>query len=198
VTLSWLASFTGLAALYALLTTAVGLTLARRVGWVNNWRSAPFWLSTFFFIFLTQHPFPDPLRLDCPVDSATPQLRPFLFWTSIVTLHQTGAGVTEWLGNKTIMATTMNFAVCAVIGATLARHTSHILRAAMFGAVLTISVEMTQLTGLWRLYPCAYRQFNVDDLLLNFLGVVAGFSLLRAIWFKEPGTDQRTDSAPSP
>ena len=190
MTLSWLVGFTGLAALYALLATSLGLALARRAGWVHSWRSAPFWLSTLFFVFLTQHPFPDPLRLDCPVASAVPQLRPFLFWNSGVTLYRTGAGVAEWLGNKTIMATAMNFVVCAVIGATLTRHTSRIPRALMFGSALTIAVEMTQLTGLWGLYPCAYRQFNVDDIMLNFLGVIFGFVILRAITLMRKGTDR--------
>lgn len=179
MTLSWLIGYTGLAALYALLATSLGLALARSVGWVNSWRSAPFWLSTFFFVFLTQHPFPDPLRLNCPVASATPQLQPFLFWNSGVTLYRAGAGIAEWLGNKTIVATAMNFVLCAVIGATLTCHTSRTLRAIIFGLALTITVEMTQLTGLWGLYPCAYRQFNVDDLLLNFLGVFFGFVILR-------------------
>ena len=73
----------------------------------------------------------------------------------------------------------MNFVTCVVIGLTLARHTSRLRAALCFGAGLTLSVELTQLTGLWGLYPCAYRQFNVDDLMLNALGVVVGVLLAR-------------------
>lgn len=190
MTLSWLIGFTGLAALYALLVTLIGFALAQRAGWVNSWRSVPFWLFTFFFIFLTQHPFPNPLSLDCPVASASPQLQPLFFWNTVVTLYQNEAEFSKWLRNKTIMATAMNFVVCAVIGAALTRHTSHVSRAITFGLALTIAVEFTQLTGLWGFYPCAYRQFNVDDLLLNFLGVVAGFTSLQAIRYKVMGTEQ--------
>lgn len=33
-------------------------------------------------------------------------------------------------------------------------------------------IETTQLTGVWGIYPCAYRVFDVDDLLMNTLGAV--------------------------
>jgi glycopeptide antibiotics resistance protein len=40
---------------------------------------------------------------------------------------------------------------------------------------------VAQLTGIWGLYPCAYRQFNVDDLMLNAIGVVVGFLMARGL-----------------
>lgn len=46
-------------------------------------------------------------------------------------------------------------------------------RSAIWGR-LTMAVELTQLTGLRGLYACAYRQFNVDDLILNALGAAVG------------------------
>src|SRR5699024_8376409 len=44
------------------------------------------------------------------------------------------------------------------------------------GTGLTASalIELTQLTGLWGLYPCAYRVFDVDDLIINTIGAVPG------------------------
>jgi glycopeptide antibiotics resistance protein len=44
-----------------------------------------------------------------------------------------------------------------------------------------LAVELTQLTGIWGLYPCPYRQFDVDDLILNTTGVVIGFALARVL-----------------
>lgn len=42
------------------------------------------------------------------------------------------------------------------------------------GFCTSLFIESSQLTGFWGLYPCAYRQFDVDDLLTNTLGAVVG------------------------
>ncbi|MGX6508470.1 VanZ family protein [Rhodococcus sp. SJ-2] len=42
------------------------------------------------------------------------------------------------------------------------------------GLGLSAFIEFTQLTGVWGLYPCAYRVFDVDDLLTNTVGAIAG------------------------
>lgn len=181
MTFGWLVKFVGLAAVYAGIVTFAVLTIARKGRWIENWRSAPLLLTTLFFIFLTQHPFPAPAHLECPVPSAEPQLRLLRFWDTVITLYQNGTGMTGWLGNKTIIATVMNFLVCVAIGAALTRHATMIWIAVAFGTALTLLVELTQLTAFWGLYPCAYRQFNVDDLLLNALGTVTGFVAIRAL-----------------
>jgi hypothetical protein len=49
-----------------------------------------------------------------------------------------------------------------------------VVTALVVGAALSGFVEVTQLTGVWGLYPCAYRVFDVDDLLTNTLGAVLG------------------------
>ncbi|MDS2171782.1 VanZ family protein [Nesterenkonia sp. CL21] len=46
--------------------------------------------------------------------------------------------------------------------------------AAVVGLCVSAVIETTQLTGVWGLYPCAYRVFDVDDLLMNTLGAVCG------------------------
>ena len=38
-----------------------------------------------------------------------------------------------------------------------------------------IFFEVTQLTGIFFIYPKAYRLFDVDDLLINTLGGILGF-----------------------
>jgi glycopeptide antibiotics resistance protein len=35
------------------------------------------------------------------------------------------------------------------------------------------------LTGLFGLYPCAFRTFEVDDLIFNISGLLAGFAMMR-------------------
>ena len=191
MTLEWFLSFVGLAAVYAGLATALFIGAARRLNLCASWRAAPLMLVTLFFIFLTQHPFPNPATLDCPMPSATPQLTLFNFRGAMQKLYATGATPLEWLGHRTILATLMNLIVCMGIGAALTRHLRTAGVAALFGATLSLTVEVTQLTGLWGLYPCAYRQFNVDDLFMNVLGVFLGF-LMGQWWRKRPGLTARS------
>ncbi|WEV69408.1 VanZ family protein [Bifidobacterium sp. ESL0775] len=42
------------------------------------------------------------------------------------------------------------------------------------GFLVSLFIETSQLTGVWGIYPCAYRQFDVDDLLTNTLGAIIG------------------------
>jgi hypothetical protein len=55
------------------------------------------------------------------------------------------------------------------------------------GFGLSLLIETTQLTGVWGLYSCAYRYFDVGDLITNTTGAVVG-SALAAIVVR-PRTD---------
>jgi glycopeptide antibiotics resistance protein len=46
--------------------------------------------------------------------------------------------------------------------------------ATLAGLALSLLVELTQKTGVWHLYSCAYRVFDVDDLIVNTLGATIG------------------------
>ena len=46
--------------------------------------------------------------------------------------------------------------------------------ATLAGFALSLLVELTQKTGVWHLYSCAYRLFDVDDLIVNTLGATVG------------------------
>ncbi len=47
--------------------------------------------------------------------------------------------------------------------------------------LLSLFFELTQLSGLYFIYPRAYRLFDIDDLILNTLGGVLGFYLMSLI-----------------
>ena len=49
-----------------------------------------------------------------------------------------------------------------------------ILTALVIGFGLSLFVETTQLTGVWGIYPCAYRFFDVGDLATNTAGALIG------------------------
>lgn len=46
--------------------------------------------------------------------------------------------------------------------------------ATTLGLGISLLIELTQRTGVWNLYDCAYRLFDVDDLLVNTLGAIVG------------------------
>lgn len=46
--------------------------------------------------------------------------------------------------------------------------------ATLVGLALSLLIETTQRTGVWNLYDCAYRLFDVDDLIVNTLGATVG------------------------
>ncbi|MBC1936273.1 hypothetical protein HCA69_07835 [Listeria grandensis] len=47
----------------------------------------------------------------------------------------------------------------------------------VFAFLLSLFFEITQLTGIYGIYPHAYRLFDVDDLMLNTLGGIVGFAI---------------------
>jgi hypothetical protein len=55
--------------------------------------------------------------------------------------------------------------------------------ATLAGLATSLVIETTQLTGVWNIYDCAYRLFDVDDLMVNTLGAVGG-SLLSAVFVR--------------
>lgn len=63
------------------------------------------------------------------------------------------------------------------------------------GFGVSLFIETTQLTGVWGVYPCAYRFFDVGDLATNTTGALIGavFSLVipRRYW----GMQRRSDAA---
>ena len=49
-----------------------------------------------------------------------------------------------------------------------------VLVATALGLGISLLIELTQRTGVWNLYDCAYRLFDVDDLVINTLGATVG------------------------
>lgn len=54
-------------------------------------------------------------------------------------------------------------------------------RALGLGFVLSLFYEVTQVTGIYGLYNCPYRIFDLDDLILNSTGTLVGFLIAPVI-----------------
>lgn len=60
----------------------------------------------------------------------------------------------------------------------------------IFTLGLTLFFELTQLSGLYGIYPRSYRLFDVDDLLLNTIGGILGYFIAGGMLKWIPGRDQ--------
>lgn len=60
----------------------------------------------------------------------------------------------------------------------------------LIGFLVSLLIELTQLTGLWGIYPCAFRVADVDDLMVNTLGTALGVLLAPAALFWMPHAQQ--------
>jgi glycopeptide antibiotics resistance protein len=123
-------------------------------------------------------PLPDDVAAVCRA-AARPQLQPFTFVGDIA--REGGiTGPRSLLGNPAVAQVLLNVLLFVPLGA-LVRHAvlrrrlvAGLLAGGAAGFVLSLLIEFTQLTGDWFLYPCAYRLFDVDDLIANTSGALLG------------------------
>jgi glycopeptide antibiotics resistance protein len=155
----------------------VAVVSYRRRGRAGGWTMLVFYCFLFYLLaaFLqTIVPLPaNPARYCAEQTYAsTPQLRPFYFMDVL----RTRAAVSgTWL-NPALWSTALNVALLVPLSF-FARYLSgtRFLAATALGFGTSLFFELTQLTGMWFIYPCAYRLFSVDDLILNTLGAALGW-----------------------
>ncbi|MCV6596814.1 MAG: VanZ family protein [Mangrovicoccus sp.] len=145
--------------------------------------------SALFVVFLAIYPFPDPASLNCANGGKEIRLQPFRFFEVYALLWQQGKPLEIWLTHRGIIAPVMNVLLFTLPGIALAWHSqgwpAGLRRyrwaiALGFGMAISLFNELSQLSALYGIYPCRYRFFEVDDLILNPIGVVLGFALMRA------------------
>ena len=98
------------------------------------------------------------------------------------------------LHNAALQQAVFNVALFVPLGAFLRYlRGTRVLTTTVVGLAASLLVELTQRTGVWFAYPCAYRLFDVDDLITNTLGALLG-ALLAPVLALLPG--QHPDSLP--
>ncbi|MFI7672586.1 VanZ family protein [Actinophytocola sp. NPDC049390] len=175
----------------------VAVVSYRRRGRAGGWTTLVFYCFLFYLLaalMQTIVPLPANPGEYCAGQSyaSTPQLRPFYF----VDVLQTRARVSgTWL-NPALGSTALNVVLLAPLSF-FARYLSgtRFLAATGLGFGASLFFELTQLTGLWFIYPCAYRLFSVDDLVLNTAGAALGWvvagPLIRVLPNLDPVRDRR-------
>ncbi|WP_338604020.1 VanZ family protein [Saccharopolyspora sp. SCSIO 74807] len=120
-------------------------------------------------------PFPQLTPDFCATEGAGgPQWIPFNFLNDM-RKEATGSGVLSVLSNPALTQIALNVGLFVPLGM-FVRYLfgRSVLITTAVGFGVSLLIEATQGTGIWFLYPCAYRLFDVDDLIMNTAGALAG------------------------
>ncbi|MFH5781329.1 VanZ family protein [Heyndrickxia oleronia] len=159
----------------------------RKYGYFSFWASIVFYSFIFYMLsalFLVLLPLPS-TRNTC--DFQTPDtiyysLRPFTFISdtfksSSIIWTQPGSYI-KIFNQSSFWQATFNFLLLLPFGVYLRyffEEKRYWKRALALGFTLSLFYEVTQLTGIYGIYKCPYRLFDIDDLMLNSTGALFGF-----------------------
>lgn len=169
----------------------------RKHGYFNFWRSFIlvsflFYLMTAFFLVIL--PLPQTME-DCSdmVNQMFSQLKPFQFLDDIA--RETGVVWNSFttykllIGARSVYQVIFNIFLLIPLGVYLRFYFQKRGKwyvAFLFGFALSLFFEVTQRTGIFGIYECPYRFFDVDDLMLNTLGATIGYFLAPILLFFIP------------
>lgn len=144
-------------------------------------------------------PLPNPATLVC----AGTNLELFKFVDQLSEASQRSDGrIVSFISDPLVMQLVLNVLLFIPLGV-LVRLLAHrgFVVATFVGIVLSTFIETIQLTGVGGLYRCAYRVFDVDDILTNTTGALIGSLLALALPRALRATiapDETTPSGPRP
>lgn len=128
------------------------------------------------------------------------QLVPFESFRTMV-MRAEEIGLLPMLGSTLGLQVILNIVLMIPLGIIMRGFLgTSILSATCIGFLISLSIEATQATGLWGLYPCAYRLGDVDDLITNTLGAFIGALIapLFAFWVPKRAKLEATRLEPRP
>ena len=159
-----------------------GLTLWRTLLWAGA--AVYFWAIWTY----TLVPLPDGESYRC----AGVNLRPFEFVDEI---RAAVAVSGRYLTDPVVLQVALNVLLFLPLGFFLRVLGGRgILIAGLAGLVVSGIIETTQLTGVWGIFPCAYRVFDVDDLIANTSGALLGSVLAFAVPAQHRGVQKSPDA----
>ena len=154
----------------ALITLPILLVQYRKFNKIVRLRAIYTYLFVLYALGLatfTLYPMPDNAALFCQDYHLSPQLTPFSFINDI-----------QSEGTRALLQVIMNVLFFVPLGIFARVFFQLRLRTVLLlGFTTSLFIETAQLTGAFHLYPCSYRLFDVDDLLINTLGALLGFAL---------------------
>ncbi|QAY74650.1 VanZ family protein [Agromyces protaetiae] len=160
----------GIPVLVAVFTPIVALEYRRRGGFSGVRLTA--WIMLLFYVLglwaYTLLPLPEPGSFAC----VGAELDPTAAFRDILRDQADGGSL---IGNPAFQQVALNVLLFVPLGVFVRLLFGRgVVVSTIAGFVVSLSIELTQLTGLWGVYECAYRVFDTADLLVNTLGAVVG------------------------
>ena len=163
----------------------------RRRGRLTVWRSLLWAGAAVYFWAIwtyTLIPLPDSEVYRC----AGVNLHPFAFVDEV---RAAVAASGRYLTDPVVLQVALNVLLFAPLGFFLRVLGGRgILIAGLVGFATSGIIETTQLTGVWGLFPCAYRVFDVDDLISNTSGALIGSLLAFVVPAQHRGVERAADA----
>ena len=132
--------------------------------------------------FLAIFPLPDRDSID--MNSPVSQLIPFAFVFDIIKESAEIKNIGMFFQNSSVYTVLFNILMFMPFGMYLRYYFKNDLKkTVIFSFMFSLFLEITQLTGLYFIYPHPYRLFDVDDLMINTLGGSIGY-LVMGIFMK--------------
>ncbi|WP_168209095.1 VanZ family protein [Agromyces intestinalis] len=161
-----------------------GFSAARFAGWIALlFYAIGLWAYTLL-------PFPEPGSYTC----VGAVLNPFEDVVDILRRQAAGESLPR---NPALQQAALNVLLFAPLGV-FARllFGRGVVVATIAGAAVSLAIELTQLTGLWGVFSCAYRVFDTGDLVTNTAGAIIG-SLLAVPVVRRVQARHRPEAAPA-
>ena len=169
----------------------------RKFGAIPILKSACFYSMILYILcayFLVMLPLPSIEKVEA-MTGPTSQLVPFQFVKDIIaTTSFDISNIQEFLSifkNSTVYTVLFNIVLTLPFGVYLRymfkKKWYHTI---IYSFILSLFFELTQLSGLYGIYPRPYRLFDVDDLLINSIGGLLGHVMAPLITFFIPTIDE--------
>src|SRR5690625_2416117 len=174
----------------------------RKYGFLSFWTTFVMFSFIFYALaayFLVILPLPE-VRDTCAVQSYSTQhyqLVPFYFLYEILhgsyIVWSQPSTYINFVRHSSFLPAFLNVLILLPLGVYMSYFrgkTMTVKRMFLVGFFVSLFFETTQITGLYGIYTCPYRLFNVDDLILNTLGSVVGFLIAPTILALLPSKEQ--------
>lgn len=146
------------------------------------------YLLTAYFLVILPLPSKEEVLM---MPTKIPQLIPFDFVGDFVEAFKETSGVLSFLKSPIVYTTLFNIAITIPFGIYLRYYfKKKWYTTIIYTFLLSLYFEITQLTGLYGLYPKAYRLFDVDDLIINTLGGLIGYLITPIVTIFLPDRDK--------
>lgn len=144
-------------------------------------------LTAYFLVIL---PLPNKEEV-LTMPAKIPQLTPLSFLGDFIETLKEASSVLSFLKSPIVYTTLFNIAITIPFGIYLRYYfKKKWYTTIIYTFILSLFFELTQLTGLYGIYPKAYRLFDVDDLIINTLGGTLGYLITPIVTCFLPARDE--------